>query len=203
MPFITEELWQRLPHKAGARSISLELFPEGAVHWPDSESEEQMAILQEVIIAARNVRAELKMDPKARVPAQVSSADSEIRWLLEQNRDGVLRLAALSELAISGDRLGAAGGVMRAAAKFELKIMQADTTSAEAEILRLEKEKERLERDIQSKQTRVSDDTFRNRAPAEVVRQMEATLSERRSELDKILARLAQLGQGASGSAAS
>src|SRR3972149_3480733 len=92
MPFLTEELWHRLPQKAGARSIALEPFPESAVHWPDSEAEEQVALLQELIVAARNIRAELKLDPKARVAAEVFSSDPGVRWLIEQNREFALRL---------------------------------------------------------------------------------------------------------------
>jgi valyl-tRNA synthetase len=201
MPFLTEELWQRLPQRAPAGgmapSISLERFPEPGVHWADSEAEEQVALLQVVIIAARNVRAELKMDPKARIPADVSSTEEEDRSLLERNRDMIQRLAALSELRISAADLPAAGGVTRATPRFVLRITRGETTDVQADMAKLRKEQERLHRDIESKQARLADQAFRSRAPAEVVSQMETTLSQRRLELDKIIARLAQLDSGA------
>ena len=64
MPFLTEELWHRLPQRAGARSIALEHFPDPPDSWRDAEAEEQVALLQEIIVAARNIRAEMKIDPK-------------------------------------------------------------------------------------------------------------------------------------------
>ena len=206
MPFLTEELWHRLPQRAPAAgmssSIALEPFPESQVHWPDSEAEEQVVLLQELIIAARNIRAELRMDPRARVAAEVSSSDEDVRGLLERNREIVVRLASLSDLNISKARLSSAGGALRNTTHFDLRIAHSETVDVPAELARLRKEHERLARDIESKQNRLADEIFRSRAPAEVVRQMETTLSERRMELNKIIARLAQLDPGASASAA-
>ena len=205
MPFLTEELWHRLPQRppgAGMEaSIALERFPEPQIHWSDSEAEEQVALLQELIAAARNVRAELKMDPKARVPAEASSPDAAVRDLLERNRDMVQRLAALSDFRISAGHLSADGGAMRATARFDLRIAHGETVDAQADAAKLRKEHERLLRDIESKQTRLADQTFRSRAPADIVAQMETTLSQRRLELEKIVARLAQLDSGAANSA--
>ena len=205
MPFLTEELWHRLPQRAPTDgmtgSIALERFPEPGVHWADSEAEEEVALLQELIIAARNIRAELKMDPKARVPAEASSSEAEVRSLLKGNRDMIQRLAALSELRISSGHLPAAGGATRASARFDLRITHTETADPQADLVKLRKEQERLLRDIESKQNRLADQAFRSRAPAEVVSQMETTLSQRRLELDKIVARLQQLDTGAASSA--
>jgi len=71
MPFLTEELWHRLPQRGGARSIALERFPDPAATWKSLEAEGQVELLQEIVTAARNVRAELKLDPKRRVPADI------------------------------------------------------------------------------------------------------------------------------------
>jgi valyl-tRNA synthetase len=202
MPFLTEELWHRLPQKTGARSIALAPFPEPAVHWPDSEAEEQAALLQELIVAARNIRAEMKLDPKTPVAADFFSGDDDTRWLIERNRPAILRLATLSELRISAGHLDSSGGAVRSTAQFELRIARDGAVDARAELPRLRKERVRLESDIESKQKRLADETFRSRAPAEVVRQMETTLAERRVELDKILSRLAQLEPSADASAA-
>jgi valyl-tRNA synthetase len=206
MPFLTEELWNRLPQRepaSGVRpSISLEAFPDPQVHWPDSEAEEQVMLLQELVIAARNIRADLKVDPRTRLAAEASSSDEEVRTLLERNEGMILRLATLSSLGISTAHLAQADGAVRSTPQFDLRIAHSQTTDVPAELARLRKERERLRRDIESKQNRLGDDAFRNRAPAEVVRQMETSLSERRLELDKILARLAQLDSGTGAAAA-
>jgi valyl-tRNA synthetase len=105
-------------------------------------------------------------------------------------------------LGVSAARLSPDGGALRATARFDLRIAHSETADVPAELARLRKERERLARDIESKQSRLGDETFRSRAPAEVVRQMETTLSERRLALDKILARLAQIDPGTGAAAA-
>ena len=67
---------------------------------------------------------------------------------------------------------------------------------------RLGKEKERLARDLESKRNRLADQSFRSRAPAEIVRQLEATFAERRVEFEKLTEQLAQLEKSAGASAA-
>src|SRR6266852_4002423 len=76
MPFITEELWHQLPQRAGARSIALERFPEERADWIDEQAESQMALLQEIIVAARNIRAEMKLDPRRKVAAEFAAPDT-------------------------------------------------------------------------------------------------------------------------------
>lgn len=203
MPFLTEELWNRLPQRAAPdgimSSIALEKFPEPAFHWANPEAEEQTALLQDIVIAARNIRAELKIDPKTRVPAELFVADAENLELIERNRDMIKRLALLSELRILKEKTSEKAGAVRANAKFELHMTAIEKVDVQADLARLRKEHERLLRDIEGKQNRLADQTFRSKAPAEVVQQMEATLSQRRVELDKVVARLTQLsGDGAS-----
>jgi len=207
MPFLTEELWHRLPQGSAAadpakRSIALQPFPQPPAKWADPEADGDVLLLQELIAAARNVRGELKLDPKRRVAADFSPASPAVRELVEQNRDVILRLGALSDLRLAAGRLDPAAGPVRSTAQFELRIAYGETVDLGAELLRLRKDRERLARDLESKQNRLADETFRSRAPAEVVRQLEATLAERRIEFDKVSERLAQLEKGFGDSAA-
>jgi valyl-tRNA synthetase len=191
MPFLTEELWHQLPKREGAKSIAFERFPEVREQWEDDEAERQMALLQEIIVAARNIRAELK--PKRKVVADLSTADPAVRALVEANPDPVLRLARLSELRMVTGRLDPAGGPIRSAAAFDLRIPYGETIDVRAEVARLRKEKEKLARDLESKQSRLADETFRSRAPEKIVRSLESTLQERQVEYRKVVERLAQL----------
>src|SRR5208337_2020681 len=79
MPFLTEELWHRLPQGAGARSIALARFPEPPTEWADAVADEAVAALQEIIVLARQLRAEMKLDPKRKVPADFSTENSLLR----------------------------------------------------------------------------------------------------------------------------
>jgi valyl-tRNA synthetase len=201
MPFLTEELWHRLPQHSlekdkNARSIALQPFPRPAPQWADPDADNEVKLLQDIIGAARNVRAELKLDPKRRVAADFTPATLAVRETVEANRAIVLRLATLSELRISDSKLEPTAGPVRSTAQFDLRICYGDTVDPKSEIARLQKDKERLTRDLEAKQNRLADSTFRSRAPAEVVRQLEATVAERRIELDKVTERLAQLEKG-------
>ena len=196
MPFLTEELWHQLPQKAGAKSIALEKFPEAREAWRDAPAESDFALLQEIVIAARNIRAEMKLEPKRKVAAEFSSADAAVRALLEGNREAVLRLATLSELKISSEHLAVQGGAIRSSAQFDLRIPYAEARDLASEVARLRKEKERLAKDIESKDKRLADETIRSRAPENIVRGLESTLAERRVEQAKLTERLAQLERG-------
>ena len=193
MPFLTEELWHRLPQPAGAHSISLDTFPEQRAAWTDAAADTEMATLQEIIAAARNMRSEMKLDPKRKIPADLSSTDSAIRALAERNLDPVLRLAALSQLQISSSHLNSEGAAIRSTAQFDLRIAYGETIDKPAEIARLKKEIDRLAKDIESKQKRLADENFTSKAPAKVVDDLRATLAERQLEHTKLLGRLQQL----------
>jgi valyl-tRNA synthetase len=193
MPFLTEELWHKLPQPEGARSIALDKFPEPPPHWADAGSDDAMAILQEIVIAARNIRAEMKIDPKRKVLAEFSGRTPMLRNLVQDNLDPLLRLAALSELRVTRDHLDPAGAAIRSTAAFDLRIAFGDAVDKPAEIARLKKDKERLEKDIESKQKRLADETFTSKAPGHIVDALRFTMLDRQIELRKILDRLRQL----------
>src|SRR5260370_22282349 len=115
MPFLTEELWHQLPQRPGAKSIALDSYPEARTDWKNSAAQEHFSLIQEVVQSCRNIRAEMKLDPKKKVAAEFSSSDAAARSVMEANRDGILRLGALSELKVSAERLAHPRGARRSA----------------------------------------------------------------------------------------
>jgi valyl-tRNA synthetase len=194
MPFITEELWHKLPQRAGAKSIALDMFPEARAEWKNAQALEEFGLIQDTIVALRNIRAEMKLDPKKKVAAEFSSADERARRAIESNRKGILRLAALSELKVGTERLPQSGGAVRSTALFDVRIAYAaEIVDVEAEAARLRKQIEGLEKTIAAKERQLADETFRRRAPEKVVRGLEATLAEQSIELRKLRSRLEEL----------
>ena len=194
MPFITEELWHQLPQRPGAKSIALDAFPEASTEWKNAQALEQFSLIQDVIKELRNIRAEMKLDPKKKVVAEFSSADDRARQVIESSREGILRLAALSELKVNAERLPQSGGAVRSTALFDLRIAYAaETMDVAAEAVRLRKQIEGLEKAIAAKEKQLADTTFRSRAPENVVRGLEATLAEQTTELRKLRSRLEEL----------
>jgi valyl-tRNA synthetase len=154
-----------------------------------------MALIQEIIAAARNIRAEMKVDQKRKVAADFSTSDAAVRRLVELNLEPLLRLANLSRLAISSERLDSTGAAVRSTARFDLRIAYDDVVNKQAEIARLKKEIERLAKDIESKKGRLADETFLSKAPAKIVEDLKATLAAREIEHQKLRDRLSQLEQ--------
>src|SRR6202035_166422 len=94
MPFITEEIWQALYEgKAPYKSIALAEYPQADEKQSNLAAETEMAILQDLIVSVRNLRAELKVEPKVKVPIEVFAQELGIRKMIEQNHGAVERLA--------------------------------------------------------------------------------------------------------------
>jgi valyl-tRNA synthetase len=193
MPFLTEELWHQFPQRAGAKSIALERFPEVRDSWRNNAALEEFGLLQEIITAVRNIRAEMKLDPKKKVAAELSLADEATRVSVESNRDAIVRLGMLTDLKITGGRLAQSGGAVRSSAKFDLRIEYAEAVDAAAECAKITKELEGLRKAIGSKEKQLDDETFRSRAPEKIIRGLEATLATQRIEMQKLTERFEQL----------
>ena len=197
MPFLTEELWHQLPQKAGAKSIALDSYPEPLASWNDPEAIKEYRLVQEIIQGLRTIRAEMKLDPKKKVVAEFSSADAWARGVMEANKEGILRMAILSEFVVRAEKLAEGGGGMRSTAEFDVQIpYAADTVDVAVERARLKKEIEGLQKAIASKEKQLGNETFRSRAPAPIIAQMEEALNGQRIELGKSLERSRQLGGG-------
>jgi len=194
MPFLTEELWHQLPQKAGAKSIALDLYPEARAAWKDAAALAEFGLIQEVIQGLRTVRAEMKLDPKKKVAAEFASGEAKTRVVIEANREAVQRLGSLSGLSVVAGKLPEGGGGMRSTAEFDLRIPYAEETiDVAAELARLKKEIEGLQKAIASKEKQLGNETFRSRAPENIIKQMEEALAEQKIELEKLLKRKAQL----------
>jgi valyl-tRNA synthetase len=196
MPFLTEELWHQLPQRSGARSIALEPFPVVKDSWKNDGALKEFGLIQEIIGAVRNIRAELKLDPKKKVAAELSVADGATRASLEANRDAMVRLGMLTDLSIGDKRLSQTGGAVRSSAQFDLRIEYTEVVDAGAERAKITKELEGLSKAIASKEKQLGDETFRSRAPEKIIRGLEATLAEQRIEMEKLKERLEQLKEG-------
>jgi valyl-tRNA synthetase len=194
MPFLTEELWHQLPQRPGHKSIALEPFAAKYKESGDQSRVNEFALIQDLIAELRNIRAEMKLDPKKKISAEFYSSYEYIRSTIERNLDGIVRLASLSELKVSVNRLPAAGGAIRSTSKFDVRVAYVtDTVDIAGEVARLRKEIDGLDKAIGSKERQLNDENFRSRAPEKIVRGMEATLSEQKLELQKLRVRLSQI----------
>src|SRR5271169_1770039 len=128
MPFLTEELWHQLPQKAGAKSIALDSYPFPKETWKDAQAVGEYSLVQEIIQTLRTIRAEMKLEPRKKVTAKLFSGDARSREVIEANKGGILRLAALSEISILADKIPPGDGGTRSTSEFDVRIPYTEET---------------------------------------------------------------------------
>ncbi len=168
MPFLTEELWQRL----GPRGISIALasFPLFRAELEDPAADREMGFIQQIVTDARRLRAEMKLDPKVPFNATLH-ADAEVSAVAESNRQAIEKLAIVT-LAI---RPG------------QYKVtMEATPEQMRARRQSLEKEADQLRKVIANSHRQLSDETFMGKAPAKVVDSIRTKLDGYESQLRTI-----------------
>jgi valyl-tRNA synthetase len=192
MPFLTEELWQNLPHKG--ESIVIAEYPEFNPDLLDVSAEQETGLLWELVGKIRNVRAELKLDSKQSVPVKVATVDPEVTRLLSDARDYIFKLAQVSQLeivpALGQDKLAARG----VAAGLAFEVPLAGLIDVQAERTRLQKELEKARSEADKIDRKLSDTNFVDRAPAQVVEENRRRLAEYRDRAAKLQESLERLG---------
>ena len=192
MPFITEEIWHAIYDvKPPAKSIALAAFPSADPAQRDLEAETEMAILQDLIVSVRNLRAELKVEQRQRVPVQVHAPDG-VRRMIEHNRGAVERLATVEGLEFVEASLAKAGGA-RATSRFEVRVVYERKIDAAAERARLQKELEGLDKEMEGKRRQLENQAFLQKAPPHVVEGLRKRLGELEILRDKARAALQAL----------
>jgi len=192
VPYVTEEIWQHIPHEGEALIIA---------RWPDldetrydDEAEDQMGLIMELIRAIRNIRGEYKVDPGHRVSVQINAG----AWadLLESQRDVFIRLANIEEesFVIRPD-LGEAPGQAASATIGGVTVFMplAGMVDLEAERKRLEKELDQIAGQIERSEQLLSNKDFTGKAPPEIIQREQDKLEDLKSSQAAIQERLTTL----------
>jgi len=196
MPFLTEELWHQLPQRAGAKSIALDHYPEARAAWKDEQAEHQMRFLQGLISFSRGLRADRKLPNNLKFPLSLGTLDEKYRTLIRTDEEAMLRLGMYSSIDYAKLEIDPHTGVVRATPHGDISITIEHQVDPAPEIARLRKEMEGLQKAIASKENQLGNETFRSRAPQNIIQQMEQVLAGQRIELQKMIDRLKQLGEG-------
>jgi valyl-tRNA synthetase len=193
MPFITEELWRRLPRAGRESSISLTGFQLVTERAADPVSEKQFELLQDLVVSLRNAKAEMGLQ-KVKPSAQVGCED--LRWLelFRAHLETILRLSAFQALNFTRESLEATAPDVRGGPIFSVRVFHEQPVDHDAERLRHRKEKEKLEQALVQVKAQLENGEFRNRAPREVVRGMEHRRAELEARYTKVVEALERLG---------
>jgi valyl-tRNA synthetase len=194
MPFITEEIWHAVyDGKPPLKSIALAAYPQADEQQFDLAAETSMAIVQDLIVSVRNLRAELKVEQKQKVPIQVYTQDAEIKSLLEQNQGAIERLAGVVSVTFVENSLSKLAGA-RSTARFDVHVVYEKKIDVAAERQRLAKELEQIEKEIANSRRQLSNEQFLAKAPAKVVEGMRKRLADLEVLREKIRNSLDELG---------
>jgi valyl-tRNA synthetase len=193
MPFITEEIWYAIyDEKPPLRSIALAAYPQADEKCIELAGESEMAVLQDLIVSVRNLRAELKVEPKARVPIELFAHDAETRILVEQNRDAIERLGGVSTISdVTQSRASQAPS--RHTARFDVHVIYEKKIDVAAERERLTKELDKIEKEITNGQRQLGNEQFLAKAPAKVVEGLRARAQELQVLREKTKSKLEEL----------
>jgi valyl-tRNA synthetase len=194
MPFITEEIWHAIyDGKPAGPSIALTAYPQANPQQIDTQSEIDMAILQDLIVAVRNIRAELGVTQKEKMPIQVH-ADAVIRRLFEQNAGAIERQASVEAMTFIEQSLAKEAGA-RSTARFDVRVIYERKIDVAAERERLKKELGKVEQEIANAERQLGNEGFLAKAPAKVVEGLRKNLEERTTMREKTTAALEELGK--------
>ncbi|GAB6158231.1 valine--tRNA ligase [Desulfotomaculum varum] len=191
MPFITEEIWQKLPHRG--ETIMLAAWPTPDNRLYDETAENEMAVLIEVITAIRRIRGEMNVPPGKKADSLLVAGDSYYRSILERNIayiQGLANTQAQVLVALQQKPEQSASAVTRGV---EIFVPLKGLIDLEKEMARLNKELKSVQSELARVQGKLSNQGFLAKAPAEVVEKERAKEQELTMKARALQDRLAML----------
>ena len=201
IPFVTEEIWQKLPSHADTgrtpdghhQTITLASFPARDPRWVDNEAVADMTLLQELVTTIRTVRAERSVPPSRKILVVVEGVDPHPHALFVEHRDDVRRLARLEALELNTHMPRQPDTVIRVLREMRVHIPLAGIVDRQAESGRLQRELAKLIKLCGSLEGKLANPAFRERADPGVVKEAEnqlGNLKARHDALERILQEL-------------
>jgi valyl-tRNA synthetase len=194
MPFITEELWHTLPHQG--EFLATASWPRLREDRLDARAERDMELLQELVVKTRNVRAEAGIDPSRRIDVLVHAESARNRKLVAEQAALIAALVRAERVEVVDafpEGLVAARGVVRS---LEVAIPLAGLLDFDAERTRLTRDLAKIVAELDARNRKLANESFLERAPAEVVEKERAIQREYLEKKRRIEATLATLGGG-------
>jgi valyl-tRNA synthetase len=167
MPFVTEEIWQNLPHEG--ESITIASWPEFKPELHDESAAEEMKLLVDIIRAVRNIRAEVNTPLSKKIKLILKAKDEQILASLLNNQAYLERFCNPEELAISLNASAPEKAMTAVVTGAELYLPLEGLINIEEELARLEKELEKWSKEVERVQNKLSNEKFVSKAPQSVV----------------------------------
>nr|WP_320145339.1 valine--tRNA ligase [uncultured Anaeromusa sp.] len=189
MPFITEEIWQHLPHEGS--SIMKASWPSSQAERSDAAAEAQMNLIMEAVKGIRNMRAEMNVPPGRRSEVILQAGSEDVRSVLQQNEGYFRQLAAAEPVTLPA--VGAEkpeNAMATVVAGLEVYLPLKGLIDVEKETARLSKEREALTKELARISGKLGNEGFMAKAPAAVVEKERAKAQECEEKLGAIRERM-------------
>ncbi|WP_415763574.1 valine--tRNA ligase [Pseudomonas sp. CP4] len=198
MPFITEEIWQRIAPLAGiqGKTIMLQPWPVANEERIDPAAENDIEWLKELMLGTRNIRGEMNIGPGKPLPIFLKNVSADDQRRLTENEALLKKLARLESITVLGPGEEAPLSATALVGEMEVLVPMAGLIDKGAELARLDKEILRLQGEVQRVGGKLSNAGFVDKAPAEVIEKERAKLAEAEQALGKLAeqhARIASL----------
>ena len=183
MPFITEEIWQHLPHEG--ESIMISKWPEYDEKLNFPQDEESMELIMQAISAIRNRRAEMNVPPSKKAKVIIVTDKSDV---FSQGTVFFEKLASASEAVVQSDKNGISENAVNVVVpSAEVFLPLDELVDKTKELERLNAEKKKLEGEIKRVEGKLSNQGFVAKAPAKVVEEEKAKGEKYKEMLEKVL----------------
>jgi valyl-tRNA synthetase len=193
MPFITEDIWQRVPKSDAGPTIVLARYPGASDGRKDESAEREMAVLQAAIVAARTIRAEHDLAPRQEIPLVLATNDAAVRDLLVKQTPAIASLCRASVRVEPDDGQTPEKTAISVADRVRVLVPLEGLVDFEKERERLARELKKVSNDLASVEKKLSNEGFVARAPQEVVaqeRERQRELAGKREHLETALSAL-------------
>lgn len=188
MPFITEEIWQRIAPLAGKQgdTLMLQPYPLPDAGKIDLQANADIEWLKAVMLAIRNIRGEMNLAPGKAIKVLLRNASPEDQRRLNETRALLHKLAKLEQIDLLEDTAEAPMSATALAGQMEVLVPMAGIIDKDAELARLLKELDKLDKEIARLDGKLSNAGFVSKAPAEVVEKERAKLTDMQSAATRL-----------------
>ena len=193
VPFITEELWQKLPGRKANELLVTAQWPAPRPELEDPRADQEFARVKTAIEQIRSIRAEYRVSPKARLRATIVTRGNDKAATFDGERDTIVRLAQLESLALDGVPQGVGAHAVFGDGS-EVVVALEGAVDVRNECRRLSEEKDRLEKQLEGLAARLTNQSFVSRAPQDVVAKEREKEKAWRDQRDVLAGKLKSLG---------
>jgi valyl-tRNA synthetase len=197
MPFITETIWQRVQPLSDFSktddSIMVQAFPQFDANKCDQQAIDDLEWVKHFIVAIRNIRGEMDISPSKSLPVLLKNINALDQRRLDENEQFLSSLAKLESISVLSDSEQAPACASAVVGDLSVLIPMAGLIDKEAELARLDKAIDKLEKDAARTRGKLSNENFVSKAPAAVIDKEKAKLNEAESTLTKMLEQKQQI----------